>query len=44
MSPFSVDWRRVARLALLSRRMDELEVQQLTPQGKVKYQFRACCV
>ncbi len=41
MSPFSVDWRRVARLALLSRRMDELEVQQLTPQGKVKYQFSA---
>jgi 2-oxoisovalerate dehydrogenase E1 component len=39
--PSPLDWRRVARLALLSRRLDELEVDQLTPQGKIKYQFSA---
>jgi 2-oxoisovalerate dehydrogenase E1 component len=33
------DWQKVARLALLSRQLDHLEVEQLTPQGKVKYQF-----
>jgi len=36
-----VDWKKVARLLLLSREMDRLEVEQLTPQGKVKYQFSA---
>ncbi len=36
-----VDWFAVAYTALLSRRMDELEEQVLTPQGKVKYQFSA---
>lgn len=34
-----VDWLKVARLALLSRAIDRLEVEQLAPQGKVKYQF-----
>lgn len=34
-----IDWLEVARLALLSRQLDRLEVEQLTPQGKVKYQF-----
>lgn len=37
----SVDWLKVARLLLLSRAIDRLEVEQLTPQGKVKYQFSA---
>jgi 2-oxoisovalerate dehydrogenase E1 component len=36
-----VDWLKVARLMLLSREMDRLEVEKLTPQGKVKYQFSA---
>ena len=35
------DWLKVARLVLLSREIDRLEVEQLTPQGKVKYQFSA---
>ncbi len=35
------DWLEVAHKVLLSRRMDLLEVQQLTPQGKIKYQFSA---
>ncbi|OGO38191.1 MAG: pyruvate dehydrogenase [Chloroflexi bacterium RBG_16_57_11] len=39
--PAPIDWRRVARTALLSRRLDELEIDQLTPQGKIKYQFSA---
>ncbi|MEW5872139.1 MAG: thiamine pyrophosphate-dependent enzyme [Chloroflexota bacterium] len=34
-----LDWLKVARLMLRSRRLDQLEVEQLTPQGKVKYQF-----
>lgn len=41
MADPKVDWQKVARLALLSRQMDRLEVEQLTPQGKVKYQFSA---
>lgn len=41
MPETQVDWRKVARLLLLSREMDRLEVEQLTPQGKVKYQFSA---
>ncbi|HJW90207.1 MAG TPA: thiamine pyrophosphate-dependent enzyme, partial [Anaerolineales bacterium] len=36
-----LDWLKVAHLALLSRELDQLEEQQLTPQGKVKYQFSA---
>jgi 2-oxoisovalerate dehydrogenase E1 component len=35
------DWPRVARWVLLSRELDRLEEEQLTPQGKVKYQFSA---
>jgi 2-oxoisovalerate dehydrogenase E1 component len=35
------DWSAVARTVLLSRQMDDLEEQELTPQGKVKYQFSA---
>ena len=38
---FAVDWLRVARFILLSREMDRLEVEKLTPRGKVKYQFSA---
>jgi 2-oxoisovalerate dehydrogenase E1 component len=41
MSGQGVDWWRAARLMLLSREMDQLEEKQLTPQGKVKYQFSA---
>lgn len=37
----SFDWRRIARLALASRLMDELEERELTPQGHVTYQFSA---
>lgn len=36
-----LDWARIARNMLISRLMDELEEQELTPQGKVKYQFSA---
>lgn len=39
MDPFNLNWRRVAHLLLLSRKLDELEVNTLTPQGKIKYQF-----
>jgi len=35
------DWREVARLALSSRIMDELEEQELAPKGHVTYQFSA---
>lgn len=35
------DWQEVARLALVSRLMDELEEAELTPQGHVTYQFSA---
>jgi 2-oxoisovalerate dehydrogenase E1 component len=35
------DWKGVAHTVLLSRKMDLLEVEQLAPQGKVKYQFSA---
>jgi len=41
MKETSIDWWKAARLVLLSREMDRLEVEQLTPQGKVKYQFSA---
>lgn len=36
-----LDLEKVVRLVLLSRAIDELEVTQLAPQGKVKYQFSA---
>jgi 2-oxoisovalerate dehydrogenase E1 component len=35
------DWIQVARTLLLSRKMDQLEIDELTPAGKVKYQFSA---
>lgn len=35
------DWQMVARQALTSRAMDDLEEQELTPQGQVIYQFCA---
>jgi 2-oxoisovalerate dehydrogenase E1 component len=35
------DWHEVVRLALASRFMDEMEEQELTPQGLVTYQFSA---
>jgi len=38
---FPFDWQEVARLALVSRLMDELEERELTPQGHVTYQFSA---
>jgi 2-oxoisovalerate dehydrogenase E1 component len=41
MPPSGPDWPRVARWVLLSRELDRLEEEQLTPQGKVKYQFSA---
>src|SRR6185503_6360503 len=39
--PFSVDWPHIAQLLLTSRLMDEIEERELTPQGKVTYQFSA---
>ena len=39
--PFPFDWQEVARVALVSRMMDELEERELTPQGLVTYQFSA---
>ncbi|HLF03395.1 MAG TPA: hypothetical protein VI547_15535, partial [Anaerolineales bacterium] len=35
------NWPLIAHHCLLSRELDRLEVEQLTPQGKVKYQFSA---
>jgi len=35
------NWLEVAYKVLLSRKLDLLEVQQLAPQGKIKYQFSA---
>lgn len=37
----SVDWPRLARLLLTSRAMDNIEERELTPHGKVTYQFSA---
>jgi 2-oxoisovalerate dehydrogenase E1 component len=37
----SPNWLKAAHDALLSRHLDCLEVEQLTPQGKIKYQFSA---
>ncbi|MCO5192170.1 MAG: thiamine pyrophosphate-dependent enzyme [Anaerolineae bacterium] len=35
------DWQEIARLALTSRAMDDLEENELTPQGLIVYQFSA---
>src|SRR4030066_1448873 len=37
----SPNWLEVAHKVLLSRKMDLLEVRELTPRGKIKYQFSA---
>ena len=37
----SLDLPKITRFIMLSRALDELEVRQLTPKGKVKYQFSA---
>ncbi|MDX1642344.1 MAG: thiamine pyrophosphate-dependent enzyme, partial [Balneolaceae bacterium] len=36
-----IDWKRVARLMLLSRTIDEKEENELTPEKKILYQFSA---
>jgi len=41
MPEMQLDWLKVSRYILLSRQMDQLEVEKLTPQGKVNYQFSA---
>jgi 2-oxoisovalerate dehydrogenase E1 component len=41
MANNSPNWLNVAHKTLLSRKLDLLEVQHLTPQGKIKYQFSA---
>jgi 2-oxoisovalerate dehydrogenase E1 component len=41
MEKTNLDWKKTARIVLLSRLMDRLEETRLTPQGKVKYQFSA---
>jgi 2-oxoisovalerate dehydrogenase E1 component len=41
MGQKQIDWLNIARVMLLSRMMDRLEEERLTPQGKVKYQFSA---
>ncbi len=35
------DWREIAQLAVASRLMDEMEEEELTPEGVVTYQFSA---
>ncbi len=35
------NWPHIARLVLTSRTLDEIEEQELTPQGRVAYQFSA---
>ncbi len=37
----SQDWRSIAKSVLTSRRIDEIEEQELAPAGKVTYQFSA---
>src|SRR3990170_5946783 len=37
----AIDWPQVARLALRSRALDELEESELAPRGEVAYQFSA---
>lgn len=39
--PSEPDWWRAAHIMLRSRLLDQMEVEQLTPQGQVKYQFSA---
>jgi len=37
----AIDWKRVAYLTLVSRRIDDIEEHQLVPEKKVLYQFSA---
>ncbi len=37
----AIDWKRVAYLTLVSRRIDDIEENQLVPEKKVLYQFSA---
>ncbi len=37
----NINWPHIARLVLASRTLDEIEEQELTPKGKVAYQFSA---
>ncbi|MBL8097104.1 MAG: hypothetical protein JNL73_23200 [Anaerolineales bacterium] len=37
----AVDWRSVARIALLSRALDAFELETMLPLGQAKYQFSA---
>jgi len=41
MNRQKIDWLMVAHYCLLSRELDRLEVEELAPQGIVKYQFSA---
>jgi 2-oxoisovalerate dehydrogenase E1 component len=41
MPDLPIDWREIARLMLTSRALDHLEETELTPGGKVTYQFSA---
>jgi 2-oxoisovalerate dehydrogenase E1 component len=36
-----VDWQKITQVVLLSRELDRIEEEELTPQGKIKYQFSA---
>ncbi len=39
MTSPTIDWPQVARLVITSRAIDEIEEKELTPAGKVTYQF-----
>jgi 2-oxoisovalerate dehydrogenase E1 component len=41
VTPTVVDWPQVARLALASRTLDNIEETELAPAGKIAYQFSA---
>lgn len=36
-----MNWKKITHTLLRSRQLDALEIERLTPQGKVKYQFSA---
>jgi TPP-dependent pyruvate/acetoin dehydrogenase alpha subunit len=39
MEGFQINWLDAAYTMLLAREIDRLEVEELAPSGKVKYQF-----
>jgi len=41
VTPTTPNWIQAARQLLLSRQIDNLEIDSLVPQGKIKYQFSA---